>query len=52
LKSDHIEECPVGVQIDEEVDVALGRLLSASDGSKDSKISDSMAPGGRLEPVA
>jgi len=52
LKPDQVEERAVGIQVDEEVDIALGCLLFASDGPKHAKVADPVPTGGREESVS
>jgi hypothetical protein len=49
LKSDQIQQRPPPFEVDKEVDVTLGRLVSAGHGPEYSEVSNAMPPRGRLE---
>ena len=42
LEADEVKECPVGRELDEEVDVALGRVVAPRDGAEDTNVANPM----------
>jgi len=49
LKPDQIEKRSSGIELDEEIDVALRRLIATCDGSKDPEVANAVTSGGALE---
>jgi hypothetical protein len=49
LEPDQIQKRSSGIELDEQIDVALRRLIATCDRSKDSKVANAVTPGGTLE---